>query len=222
MHTFRTRLGALLASACTAALLLAGCSVLPKAGHVQVWQPEEGSSAAAPGTPVRPFSLRVDTPNAIGIIDQSSIVVMPQPGQINTYKGARWSEPPALLVRHRLVDAFMAARVQSVTTDDDHFTADYTLSGDLRAFQSEYRGAQPVIRVRFDAQLRRGGSRHLLATHSFIVTQTPAGVEVPQIVAAFGAADDALARQVVAWTLHAVQANATRHPAPADSPAAAD
>jgi cholesterol transport system auxiliary component len=71
--------------------------------------------------------------------------------------------------------------------------------------------------VRFDAQLRRGGSRNLLATRSFVVTQTPSGVDVPQIVAAFGAADDALAQQVVAWTLDIANRDRATHPRDDDS-----
>lgn len=198
----------LLTAACAAASLLAACSVLPKREPVQIWQPEE--AAIAPPAPAAGFSLRVDAPNAGGLLDGTGIVVMPAPGQVSTYHGARWSESPALLLRHRLVDAFMAARLPAVTTDDDHFAADYALSGNLRAYQAEYRNGSPVVVVRFDAQLRRGGARNLLATRSFVVTRNPSGVEVPQIVAAFGAADDALAQQVVAWTL--AVANADRRP----------
>ncbi|HKZ10650.1 MAG TPA: ABC-type transport auxiliary lipoprotein family protein [Rhodanobacteraceae bacterium] len=197
---------------CAATALLAGCSVLPKSAPVQVWQPQE-SAVSTSSAPAADFSLRVDTPNTSGALDQSSIMVMPEPGQVSTYKGARWSEPPALLVRHRLVDAFMAAKLPAVTTDDDHFASDYTLSGDLRTFQSEYRGGSPVVVVRYDAQLRRGGARNLLATRSFVVTQNPSGVDVPQIVAAFGAADDTLAQQVVAWTIEVANRDRASPPA---------
>ncbi|HEX5961929.1 MAG TPA: ABC-type transport auxiliary lipoprotein family protein [Rhodanobacteraceae bacterium] len=191
--------------ACAAAALLAACSVLPKREAVQIWQPEGSATVPAAATAASAdFSLRVDTPNTSGLLDQAGIVVMPESGQVSTYKGARWSDAPALLVRHRLVDAFMAAQLPAVTTDEDHFFSDYTLSGDLRAFQSEYRAGAPVVVVRLDAQLRRGGSRRLLATRSFVVTEKPSGAGVPQIVAAFGAADDALAQQVVAWTIAAV------------------
>lgn len=208
------RLLVVLGAACS---LLAACSVLPKREPVQVWQPEESAIAPPPAT--ADFSLRVDAPNTTGPLDGTGIVVMPEPGQVSTYKGARWSEPPALLVRHRLVDAFMAAKLPAVTTDDDHFASDYSLSGNLRAFQSEYRNGSPVVVVRFDAQLRRGGSRNLLATRSFVITQNPSGVDVPQVVAAFGAADDQLAQQVVAWTIEVANRDQAAHPAdPDDTP----
>ena len=197
---------------CVVSTSLAGCSVLPKREPVQIWQPQE-TPATSTETAAADFSLRVDTPNTSGPLDQAGIVVMPEPGQVSTYKGARWSESPALLVRHRLVDAFMAAKLPAVTTDDDHFSSDYTLSGDLRTFRSEYRNGSPVVVVRFDAQLRRGGARNLLATRSFMVTQNPSSVDVPQIVVAFGTADDALAQQVVAWTLEVANRDQTAHPA---------
>ncbi len=197
------------------ALILSACSVLPPREVVQTWQPPEGAATAASGIPAPAFSLRVDTPNTSGMLDNTGIVVMPEPGRVSVYRGARWSESPALLVRHRLVDAFMAAGLPAVTTDDDRFASDYALSGDLRAFQSEYRNGSPVVVVRFDAQLRRGGARNLLATRSFVVTQNPSGTQVPQIVAAFGAADDALAQQVVAWALDV--ANRDRAAPPADA-----
>ncbi|HEX5353183.1 MAG TPA: ABC-type transport auxiliary lipoprotein family protein [Rhodanobacteraceae bacterium] len=201
-----------LAGLCVACLLLTACSVLPKREAVQIWQPQE-TAAVTTGAATVDFSLRVDTPNTTGTLDQTGIVVMPEPGQISTYKGARWSESPALLVQHRLVDAFMAAKLDAVTTDEDHFASDYTLSGDLRTFQSEYRSGSPVVVVRFDAQLRRGGSRRLLATRSFVITQNPSGAEVAQIVTAFGAADDALAQQVVAWTLDVAGRDQAAHSA---------
>jgi len=201
---------------CVVSASLAGCSVLPKREPVQIWQPQE-TAAASTETAAAGFSLRVDTPNTSGPLDQAGIVVMPEPGQVSTYKGARWSESPALLVRQRLVDAFMAAKLPAVTTDDDHFSSDYTLSGDLRTFQSEYRNGSPIVVVRFDAQLRRGGARNLLATRSFVVTQNPSGVDVPQIVAAFGTADDALAQQVVAWTLEVANRDRAARAADADS-----
>jgi cholesterol transport system auxiliary component len=204
MTRFTCAARALTACLC-AGLLLAGCTVLPKRAPVQIWQPEQAAAPAATTAPAADFSLRVDTPNTIGLLNQQGIVVQPAPGQITTYKGARWSEAPALLVRSRLVDAFMAAKLAAVTTDDDHYASDYTLGGDLRAFQTEYRAGQPVVVVRFDAQLRRGGSRHLLASHSFTITEQPSGAAVPQIVAAFGAADDALAAAVVPWLLDSVE-----------------
>ena len=201
-HELRAGVRALATALCVAALASA-CSILPAREVVQTWQPPETTSVHAASA--APFSLRVDTPNVSGMLDQNGIVVMPEPGQVSVYNGARWSESRALRVRGRLVDAFMTAKLPSVTPDDDHFSSDYTLSGDLRAFQSEYRSGSPVVVVRYDAQLRRGGSRGVLASRSFVITRQPAGTQVPEVVSAFGAADDELAQQVVNWALGAAQ-----------------
>jgi ABC-type uncharacterized transport system, auxiliary component len=63
---------------------------------------------------------------------------------ISSYKGARWSDPVPLLVRNRLLDGFQRdGRVQRLSADDSNLQADYELSGELQAFQSEYhRGAR--------------------------------------------------------------------------------
>lgn len=180
-------------------LLLAACSILPKQETLHVWRPPTTTPAATAAK--QSFSLRVDTPHASGPLDATTIMVLPSPGQVSTYKGARWSDTPALLVRQRLVDGFMAAGLPAITTDDDTVLSDYTLSGELRAFQTEYRSGSPLVVVRYDARLRRSGSRHLLAARSFTVTESPADADIPEVVNAFGAAEDALARQVVAWTL---------------------
>ncbi|MGH8214543.1 MAG: ABC-type transport auxiliary lipoprotein family protein [Rhodanobacteraceae bacterium] len=211
---FRAGARAMVTALCVAALASA-CSILPAREAVQVWQPPESASVHVESA--ANFSLRVDTPNLAGMLDQQGIVVMPEPGQVSVYKGARWSESPALLVRGRLVDAFMAAKLPSVTTDDEHFSSDYTLSGDLRAFHSEYRAGSPVVVVRYDAQLRSGGSRKVLASRSFVVTKQPSGTQVPAVVAAFGAADDALAQQVVEWVLATADGNRQSTPANTDT-----
>jgi cholesterol transport system auxiliary component len=211
---FRSAMRAMVTALCVAGVLGA-CSILPEREVVQIWQPPENATVQPQGA--ADFSLRIDTPNLAGTLDQQGIVVMPEPGQVSVYKGARWSESPALLVRGRLVDAFMAARLRSVTTDDDRFASDYTLSGDLRAFQSEYRSGSPVVVVRYDAQLRRAGSRNVLASRSFVIAEQPSGTQVPTIVAAFGKADDALAGQVVEWVLATVDRNPPSAPSDAAS-----
>jgi cholesterol transport system auxiliary component len=188
-------------------LALAGCSVLPKHESIQTWRPPHAPMAESvtASTSAADFSVRIDTPMALGVLDTTGIVVVPEPGKISTYKGARWSKPPALLVRRRLVDAFMAAKLPAVTTGDDAAgPADYTLSGDLRAFQSRYHAGSPVVMVRYDARLRGGRRQRVLASHSFLVTESPANTQLSAVVAAFGAADDRLAREVVVWTTQVV------------------
>jgi cholesterol transport system auxiliary component len=183
--------------------LLASCGILPPNETPDIYVlPHAAQSASATGGPQLNWQLRVDTPEATGLLSGNGIVVMPEPGRITVYKGAQWSDPAPVLLRERLVDAFLAThRLPAVTSEADSLSADFVLSGDLRAFQSEYRNGSPVVVVRFDAQLRRGGSRAVLAARSFEVTATPSSVSEPQVVQAFGQACDQLSAQVVEWTL---------------------
>lgn len=196
------RSGLLFSMVCAMALL-AACSILPPNESPDIYVlPHAHAALAVNNAPPLPWQLRVDTPEAIGMLTGNGIVVMPEPGKITVYKDAQWNDPAPMLLRERLVDAFLAGhRLPAVTTESDALSADFILSGDLRAFQSEYRNGAPVVVIRFDAQLRHGGSRQVLAARSFEVTAAPSGGAVPQVVQAFGQACDQLGAQVVAWTL---------------------
>lgn len=182
--------------------LIASCSLLPPQQSPIIYVLPRPSSPTTDAGPPLPWQLRVDTPGSTGLIGNQGIVVMPAPDRVTYYKDAIWNDNAPLLMRERLIDAFLAThRLAAVTSDDDALAADFVLSGDLRAFQSEYRNGSPVVIVRYDAQLRRGSSREVLVSHSFEATAQPAGVTVPEVVQAFGQACDQLSTQVVAWTL---------------------
>jgi len=192
---------------------LAGCSVLPKAESPDIYRlpstPLPHSQAAAVS-----WSLRIDTPQADRSIDSARIAVLPQGDVISVYKGARWSDRVPTLLRNRLLEAFRDdGRVSALSSDDMNLQADYGLSGDLTAFQSEYRGGQPVVVVRYDARLVRNSGLRIVATHRFEISQPVSGTAVPQVVAAIGQAGDTLARQVVDWTLQQ-RMDTTGHNAP--------
>lgn len=188
-------------SACIAIIALTACSVLPKAETPDVYRlpatPLPHAQAATTG-----WSLRVNTPQAERMIDSSRIAVVPQGDQISVYKGARWSDTATTLLRNRLIDAFRDdGRASPVSSDDNALPTNYTLAGDLRAFQSEYQGSEPVVIIRFDARLVQNKGLRVVATHRFDIAQPVGGKTVPQVVAAFGRASDTLASQIVAWTM---------------------
>jgi len=188
--------------ACAIAFL-ASCGILPPNESPDIYVlPHVAQTTSGNNGPQLNWQLRVDTPEATGMLSGSGIEVMPEPGKVTVYKGAQWSDPAPVLLRERLVEAFLAThRLPAVTSEADSLSADFVLGGDLRAFQSEYRNGSPVVIIRFDAQLRRGGSHDVLAAHSFEVSATPSGAAVPQVVQAFAQATDQLSAQVVEWTL---------------------
>lgn len=186
---------------CAAIALLGACSILPKAESPDIYR-LPSTPLPRDSTPAVNWSLRVDTPNAERMIDSSRIAVLPQGDVVSVYQGARWSDTATTLLRNRIVDAFRDnGRIAGLSSDETSLQADYSLSGDLRSFQSVYENGQPVVVIRFDARLVKNNGLSIVATHRFDITQPVGGTSVPLVVAAFGQASDALAKQLVSWTL---------------------
>lgn len=184
-----------------ALLATAACSVLPKAESPDIYRLPSAPLPQAQAAAVN-WSLRVDTPQAERMLDSARIAVLPEGDVVSVYKGARWSDRVPVLLRNRLLEAFRNdGRVAALSSDDTNLQADYVLSADLTAFQSEYRGKEPVVVVRYDARLVRNSGLKIVAAKRFEVTRPAGGTTVPQVVAAFGQACDELAAQVVGWTL---------------------
>ncbi|WP_233172005.1 ABC-type transport auxiliary lipoprotein family protein [Dyella sp. ASV21] len=188
-------------SLCMATALLGACSILPKTESPDIYRLPATPLAHAQA-PAVSWSLRVTTPQAERMLNSSRITVWPQGDVVSVYQGARWSDSATTLLRNRLIDAFRDdGRIGALSSDDDSLQADYALAGDLRAFQSVYQGGQPVVVVRLDARLVQTSGLRIVATRRFEISQPVSGTAVPQVVAAFGQASDALANQVVAWTM---------------------
>lgn len=188
--------------------LLAGCSVLPKAETPSIYRLPASPLPHAQGNAVR-WSLRINTPQAGRMIDSPRIVVLPAGDVVSVYQGARWSDSGTVLFRNRLVDAFRDdGRVSALSNDDAALQADMSLTGNLSAFQSEYRNGQPTVVIRYDVQLVRTNGMRIVAGRSFEVAEPVNGKAVPEVVAAFGRAGDTLATQVVDWV-----GNVNREPA---------
>lgn len=184
---------------------LAACSVLPKSQVLSTYRlpatnlPRHEASVD--------WALRVNTPYSSQLLDSTRIAVLPPGDQISVYQGVRWSDRAPLLLRDRLIDAFLDdGRLKAVSSDSARLQADLELDGDLRAFNSEYQNGQPVTRILFEARLVQSGTRRILASHRFSVSQTANDTSVPAVVDAFGQASDQLAREVLEWTLNQGQA----------------
>ena len=195
----------------TAVVFLGACSILPKQEPLDVYRLPTAFTNAKAGEPA-PWSLRISKPKSSETLDRARIAVIPQGDVISSYKGARWSDPAPVLLRNRLTDAFYSdGRTQSISTDDSDLQADFELGGELQAFQSEYHGAAIEVVIRLDARLSDDRQR-IVASRRFEVRQPVSDKEVPAVVAGFGKASDALAAQVVQWTLEQGQKRYTIEP----------
>jgi cholesterol transport system auxiliary component len=187
--------------------LLTACSILPKAETPRIYTlPAAPGARPVAATPVS-WALRIASPNAPRVLENSRIAVVPEANTVTVYAGARWSDTVPKLFRNRLADGFRdSGKVPALSTDDSDLAADYELGGALAAFQTEYAGGKPEVVVRFDAVLADTHKHRIVGSRRFEVHEPVDGKEVPQVVEAFGRAMDKVTTEVVGWTMQTVLA----------------
>lgn len=189
-----------------AASLLSACSILPQSEPLDIYQ-LPGSELPARDQPVD-WSLRLHSPGSSPLLDSNRIVVLPEPGRINTYQGVRWSERAPQLLRARLLDAFQDdGRIQALSHEDQRLHADLELVGDLRSFHSQYRDGLPEALIQLDMRLVNSRDQRILASRRFSISQPASDSSINAVIQAFGQAGDRLAQELVDWTLTEGQSN---------------
>jgi len=159
--------------------------------------PEQGKAG-----PRVDWQLVVEMPQASDTLNTARIVVMPSPGVIEVYPGARWSDPAPALLRSLVVQGFeQSGRIVGVAGATTGISADYALAIDLHAFQAEIRDGDAHAMIRFQARLLDYRSSRVLATRAF-----SADVPFPSkdTSAAFSAFENAVGQAVselVDWAL---------------------
>lgn len=180
--------------------LLGACSILPQSEPLDIYLLP---GAALPAQTQRvDWSLRVNSPVSRQLLDGTRIVVLPEPGLVNTYQGVRWSERTPQLLRGRLLDAFQDdGRVQALSNEEQRLQADLELVSDLRSFHSQYRDGVAEALIQLDVRLVDGRDQRILAIRRFSVSQPASDTSIAAVVKAFGQAGDQLSRELVDWTL---------------------
>lgn len=183
-----------------AAGLLSACSILPQSEPLDIYL-LPGATLAAQTQRVD-WSLRVNSPVSNQLLDGTRIVVLPEPGRVNTYQGVRWSERTPQLLRGRLLDAFQDdGRVQALSNEEQRLQADLELVSDLRSFHSQYRDGVAEALIQLDVRLVDARDQRILASRRFSVSQPASDTSIAAVVKAFGQAGDRLSRELVDWTL---------------------
>ena len=130
------------AATMTLVLGLSACSVLPKAAPMVTYKLPDYHIAQAESTPRAvpgPGALRVYAPESSRVLDSERLFIAQPDGRLSAWQGVRWADPAPVLLRDRIVEAFMRdGRSTSVITDSTPMSADMELRSTLRAFQLEY------------------------------------------------------------------------------------
>jgi cholesterol transport system auxiliary component len=186
------------------ALPLAACSSLFNVQRTPftIYSPRLAATAATDAPPMRvDWQLAVETPLASDALDTVRIVVMPRPGVIEVFPGARWSDSAPALLRNLVVQGFEnSQRITGVGSAASGLRADYALAITLHDFQLEIDGGTRAV-IRLQARLLDYTTNRVLAAQAFDAETPARGSDAAAAFAAFEAALNQLVPGVVAWTL---------------------
>jgi cholesterol transport system auxiliary component len=202
---------------CIASLLLlaalAGCAA-PTA-RVAVYDFGPGATQAMPSNRMAPL-----TPLLLAEVEASSAqdgtavlyrLAYADAQQLRPYAQARWSMPPAQLLRQRLRE-HLGQRRSLLAPSDAMAPGSLALRLELEEFSQLFASAQSssaLVRVRATVS-RSGSPAKLLAQTGFVVQRPAASPDAAGGVQALAQATDALVQQVDAW----LQQVAAAEPAP--------
>lgn len=184
--------------------LLAGCTSLlgVQRQSFTIYAPGYRAPADAAGGPRVDWQLVVETPLASDTLNTARIVVMPKPGVIEVYPGARWSDPAPTLMRSLIVQGFeQSGRIVGVGSATSGLSGDYALALDLHAFQAEIRDGVSHAVIRFQARLLDYRNSHVVASRAFAADAPFAANDTAAAFAAFETTIGQVVSELVGWSL---------------------
>ncbi len=198
------------------AISLASCGILPKQETLTLYDPTPQQMTfehtADSGWPQVNWQLQIARPYADTMHDSARILVRPQPGELQVYKGAAWTQPAPDIVLDTLVRAFAdSGRLAGVARRGEGVNAKYELLLDLRRFESDYGdGPTPNARIEIGARLVHNADNRVVASRVFDVTTPADGTAVAQINRAFQQGLGDTTAQLIGWALSEGQRDAVQ------------
>ncbi len=191
--------------------LLSGCSILPKKQSITLYAPQPQIEADA-AWPSVDWQLQIPRPYADAALDSERILVRPQPGELQVYKGAAWAQAAPDLVHDVLLRAFAdSGRLRGVARRGEGVNATYELLLDLRRFESDYSGGDaPTVRIELGARLVHNADNRVVVARAFAANVPANGTTIAQVNRAFEQALDDTATQLIGWTLSEGQRDSNR------------
>jgi cholesterol transport system auxiliary component len=183
--------------------LLAACSILPDREPTTIYSPAHRAVAVDAAVAPASWSLVIDKPMADEWLNSDTIAVRPDPGAVQVYKGASWSDQAPNLVQTALLRAFEdSQKILSVSRTGSVVHGDFELLTELRAFEAVYTApGRPEAKVEIYAKLVDTTDGSVVAARLFSESAPASGVEVQAVVDAFSQALDRSSAQVAGWTL---------------------
>lgn len=183
-------------------LALTGCGLLPKQETVTLYRPEAVVAGDATWPQVS-WQLQIARPYADTAHDSARILVRPQRGELQVYKGAAWTQPAPDLVLDTLLRAFAdSERLAGVARRGEGVNAEYELLLDLRRFEAEYDGATaPNAQVVLGARLVHNADNRVVASRVFGAEVRADSTDVAAVNRAFESGLGDVTAALIGWTL---------------------
>ena len=186
-------------------LLAAGCNILPKG----VQEPTTlytltPKTTYPPDLPKVDWQLVVELPTAAAGIDSSRIPLSHNPFTLEYYANAAWTDNAPGMIQSLLVESFeRTGKIVAVGPESAGLRPDYILKTDLRAFQADYRGGDPVptVVVRMSAKLVAMPQRKIVRAVNSEKKVRAAGSKFEDVLNAFDDAIGHVFRDIVVATL---------------------
>ena len=197
------------------ALLLGACSVLPdKPVRAALYDFGPGALTPPPATPQAPFApiALADIGTAGGALDNQAVLyrlAYADAQQLRPYSQARWSMPPARLIRQRLRDVLSRNRAvlnagegPALNRSVNQGVLPRVLKLDLEEFSHFFASPSSsvgLIRLRATLVETTPNGEKLLAQRSVAVQRPAPSADAPGGVRALTAATDAAIDEIATW-----------------------
>ncbi len=183
--------------------LLPGCSSFPSA-PVRPAVYDFGPGALTPSAKANPAlpPIVLQDVKAPPALDSAAVLyrlAYSDAQQLRPYAQARWSMPPAQLVRQRLRESLSLKRA---VVDPGESSVPLTLRVELQEFSQLFDTAQNssgLVRLHATLIEVKGGADRLIAQQVFVVQRPAASPDAPGGVRALMAATDAAVEEIGAW-----------------------
>ena len=184
--------------------LLAGCNILPKVQDPTTLYTLTPKNTFPPDLPNVTWQLVVELPTAAAGIDSSRIALSHDPFTLEYYAKAAWTDNAPGMVQTLLIESFeRTGKIVAVGPESAGLRPDYILKTDLREFQANYRGGDPLptVSVRVSAKLVAMPQRRIVRAIDTDKSVKATGPKFEDVLTAF---DDALGhvlKEIVVYTL---------------------
>jgi cholesterol transport system auxiliary component len=152
------------------------------------------------------WQLVVEKPVAAAGIDTARVALSRNPYQVEYFAKAAWTDNAPSMVQTLMIDSFQnSGSIVGVGREAIGLRPDYLLKTDLREFQANYRGDDPIpeIHVKMIARMVKLPERRIIASMTVDRRSKAAGTKFTDVVDAFDDALGGVIKQIVMFSLRA-------------------